>query len=484
MSSFYGNISIGNAEQYAQQASVSAAAAQASAVSANASAIQAAQSAQSVDAPELTRKILSAFPVESASGTIVTFGDGADNIPVKKLKVTLKPHQTSSGDPSPDNVRPISGYTDVTVTRAGKNIGLLNFDSFVNAGITYTRNANGSVTANGTSTSTSAGKNMSYLYLPNGNYIIGGGCPNIGVRANLYNAENSVLSRITSRGEDKPFVVDDTVDHVGFACGYVAVDTTVNETFYPMLREASFTDDMFEPYTADTYTITIPTSAGTVYGGTLTVDQGGSGTLTVGWGSVDLGTLTWYKNNGDNLYFYATVAGKARGLTNVMSDRFVTVSRSEWGSYSDAISGRDTSSQVYIKSSQYSSQTAAGFKASVSGVNIVYELENPTTYNLTAEQVTTLLGDNTVWMDADGTIDLEYRVDTQKYINDRIALLNANLAFIEEGTTASRAYSVGQYVNIKGQLYKVTASIASGATFTVGTNVVSTTVGTELTALN
>lgn len=117
-------------------------------------------------------------------------------------------------------------------------------------------------------------------------------------------------------------------------------------------------------------------------------------------------------------------------------------------------------------------------------LQVVYELAQPTTYTLTASQVKTLLGDNTLWMDADGSIDLTYRADTQKYIDSRIALLNSNLAFIEDGMTASRAYSVGQYVLISGQLYKVTASIASGATFTVGTNVVATTVGTELTALN
>lgn len=70
-------------------------------------------------------KLLTAFPTEETSGSLLTLTDGADGIPVKKLTLSLSPHQEGSGDPSPDNVRPISGYTDVTVTRAGKNLAYM-----------------------------------------------------------------------------------------------------------------------------------------------------------------------------------------------------------------------------------------------------------------------------------------------------------------------------------------------------------------------
>ena len=41
---------------------------------------------------------------------------------VKKLLVDIEMQQSGSGDPSPDNVRPISGWTGVTVVRAGENL--------------------------------------------------------------------------------------------------------------------------------------------------------------------------------------------------------------------------------------------------------------------------------------------------------------------------------------------------------------------------
>lgn len=72
---------------------------------------------------------------------------------------------------------------------------------------------------------------------------------------------------------------------------------------------------------------------------------------------------------------------------------------------------------------------------------------------------------------------------------DLVAALDAkanasNLATIESSTTASQAYSEGDYLVLNGQLYEVTTAISSGETLTVGTNISATTVGSELTALN
>ena len=59
-----------------------------------------------------------------------------------------------------------------------------------------------------------------------------------------------------------------------------------------------------------------------------------------------------------------------------------------------------------------------------------------------------------------------------------------NLATVESGNTASQNYAVGAYVCVNGILYAVTAAIASGQSFIVGTNIEQTNVGKELTSLN
>ena len=54
---------------------------------------------------------------------------------------------------------------------------------------------------------------------------------------------------------------------------------------------------------------------------------------------------------------------------------------------------------------------------------------------------------------------------------DDVLADKADIATIESGTTASRAYGIGELVYVSGTLYRVKTAIASGATFTVGTNI-------------
>lgn len=52
---------------------------------------------------------------KGASGDIITITDGAENTPLKSAVVNIEPVQSGSGDPSPTNIRPISGWSQVDV---------------------------------------------------------------------------------------------------------------------------------------------------------------------------------------------------------------------------------------------------------------------------------------------------------------------------------------------------------------------------------
>ena len=82
----------------------------------------------------------------------------------------------------------------------------------------------------------------------------------------------------------------------------------------------------------------------------------------------------------------------------------------------------------------------------------VIEITNATNPYLYASQVRTTGGSNV-------EDELEDKAD------------KTDIATVESGTTASRAYSVGELVYVSGTLYRVKTAIASGATFTVGTNI-------------
>ena len=61
------------------------------------------------------------------------------------------------------------------------------------------------------------------------------------------------------------------------------------------------------------------------------------------------------------------------------------------------------------------------------------------------------------------------------YANKSLAT-EQQIAYVESGTTASRAYAVGEYFCWNGLLYRVKTAISSGDTFTVGTNCVATVI--------
>jgi hypothetical protein len=53
------------------------------------------------------------------------------------------------------------------------------------------------------------------------------------------------------------------------------------------------------------------------------------------------------------------------------------------------------------------------------GAQVVYKLAEPIEYQLTPQEVRTLLGENNIWSDA-GNMAVEYPADTKMYIDQKI----------------------------------------------------------------
>ena len=87
-------------------------------------------------------------------------------------------------------------------------------------------------------------------------------------------------------------------------------------------------------------------------------------------------------------------------------------------------------------------------------------------------------------------VDYELRKDSNNAarsgeVYDKIKEIQSQIvptASIESGETASKAYNQGDFLVKEGALYKVTKAIAEGDALTVGTNIVITTVGGELSS--
>jgi len=215
------------------------------------------------------------------------------------------------------------------------------------------------------------------------------------------------------------------------------------------------------------------------------------GTVTRRYGVVDLGTLDWTYNSTYDFFassYLSTKTGVANQISNILCGKYTTVA----SKYANGVPSLPDKSILVAAENQYirvkdSTYTdAATLKTAMSGVYLVYELATPTTES--ADPYT-----NPQIVDPDGTE--EYVTSNSvpvghvtKYPEDLRSKIEglpwdlSMIAPIENGTTASKAYLAGQYFLKDNQFCKAKTAIASGATFTLGTNYEVTTVATELYA--
>ena len=403
----------------------------------------------------VTDKINATLITDTASGAIASFSDGAA-MPVKSLTVDIEPVQSGSGDPSPTNVRPISGHTSAVVTRCGKNVLPVTAHTQTVNGVTFTVNTDGSIAVNGTANANTAFI-LNTITLKSGTYIASKGFASTTLLLNVY--DNDARTNIASvRDNEVQFT---STGHSLNVLVYCYSGTSYNTIVYPMLRFSTETDSTFEPYTADTYTIDLD---GTRYGGTLNVE---TGVLTVDRQIVDLGTLTWTYQSANSRY-YATLNG--RRLESSDSDvpdmicttyKCISVNDFNNNGMDYAIRGNTSSNTIFIRDTRYTDATT--LTDALSGVQLCYELAQPVTVQLTAQDdITTVLGQNNIWADT-GDVEVEYRADTKLYIEKLTAPT-------EDDMIADHAISANTFFMIGNTLYRATTAIASGATITVGTN--------------
>ena len=220
------------------------------------------------------------------------------------------------------------------------------------------------------------------------------------------------------------------------------------------------------------------------------------GTVTRRYGIVDLGTLAWVYNASDGQRFVVSLSDAAgiQGNPNLLCAKYVTKTAYNTNDKSLYIS---SGKNLSVWDSSYTD--AATFKTAMSGVYLVYELATPTTESAepyqnpqivdpygTEEYVDAAESASTPTRDVAIPVghDTFYPQNLRKKIENLPWDLSM-LAPIENGATASQAYEQGKYFMRNNQFCKAKTSIASGATFTLGTNYEVTTVGAELySALN
>lgn len=358
--------------------------------------------------------------VKSASGEVASFTDGGNGLLVKSLKVNIVPKQSGSGEPSPDNVRPISGYTDVNVNVAGGNLFDKALYPFLKDNddkgwfIVGSRLRKGGGIENVT---------LGMPCKPNTRYRI---TATIGYP--LFRIAYGKMADLSFQtGSADQTIYNTQADNTTIGYREVIYQTGADATFlfiqFPYGYHTEGADSLIVEEIANTYPISL---GQTVYGGVLDVV---SGKLTI---THEIQNL---KNKNPNYTIEYTINNKRGVGFNYALDK-VSTRANGWCDHSTVTSETDPNLPQYMwfgVNSKYIfwvgildvlNMTLEEFKTwqSSHDVYVVDELATPIEVTLTPTQVNTLLGNNNIWSDS-GTVEVEYRADTTLVYNELLSLI-------------------------------------------------------------
>ena len=238
--------------------------------------------------------------------------------------------------------------------------------------------------------------------------------------------------------------------------------------------EDSAATPTFEAFSGNDYSITLPNDAGTVYGGNLHINQDGSGVLTVTKSAHVFDGTENFVLNATNEYRLSNSFGWKRYS---LGGYGIASHLAYYGTsgYRYAISD-----QIYVTWTDGGTKNnflsiLAGLYSNGTPLVIVHDLTEPQTYTLTAQQISSLFGENNVWADT-GDVTAEYTADTKTYIE--------RLTQPDQDWTADAGISIGKFFMVGNELYIATSGIAAGETIVPGTNCTKMSLAQALNNIN
>lgn len=453
---------------------------------------------------------------ETASGSIDHIEDGANDAPVLGLTVDIEPVQSGSGDPAPDNIRPISGHTSVTITRTGKNL----FPYETIPAYTYAWYSGSKALADATQPIlVRAGYTYKLQAAFDTQYTEAAPL----VRA--WRTDGSIL-------ENEPSVLNAKLNASSYLYSYMSAPKYYQapangDKWNPCQVIIQPTEDLwldirnssgrgigtsvqlelgsvvspYEPYSAQQVTLDF---GQTVYGGTLDVK---TGTLTVDSVLYQVPRLTAISVNSDYIksdacdgYIvlndpapYPLTGSPNHPATGFYCNQLVFINKGLWSSVGYPNCFTINNNQLHFNISNdllgitdYTQETTTTVKDKLltylnglydagEYIYVVYKVA-PQTYQLTPQQLSTLLGVNNIFAST-GDVSISYRADTKLYIQ-RLTKPT------EDDMTANANIPSGKFFMIGNSLYLSTTAITAGSTIQPGSNCTAISLADALNQIN
>lgn len=336
------------------------------------------------------------YLLESASGQAINITDGAP-LYLQECKAEIESVQEGSGEPSPTNVRPISGQTEVAIEDCGKNL----FNKNNIRGYGWIHGATGAfvdtdtnfISSNYINVSNWGGKQITINKRPSGT--------NPGVA--FYDANKTFVSGQSNNNatQGTPWSVTIPTNAV-----YMAFCSR-SEYLDELQLEHGDTATTYEPYNGRTYTIQL---GDTIYGGELDVV---TGELTV--------THRYEEYDGssdEEWFFYGTGSASAYAMAIYIQPSAKVTTRPICN-YAEGLISTDTYGDYDCFVSPSNGLVLVAGKRDITSVDdwktylasnpleVVYELAEPSTIQLTPQQIRLLESVNNLSCNT-GELNIEY----------------------------------------------------------------------------
>lgn len=315
---------------------------------------------------------------------------------IQSLSVSLSPIQEGSGDPSPDNVRPITGRDSVTVTRTGKNLLNPAFSAFDLVG-TYRAQKMPDTGFTLSIKDKGNGEDISGIYF---------GITEYGINANGY------IAWLIQNGTIK--FTEKYTPAYRYVTIYPTGQATLNKLLARFDIQAEFNTaaSAYEPYQAQQVTVQL---GQTVYGGTVDVTGGSAESEAIKITANDLPTPSVDSGNtGDGYYSfnfglpagkYAVSGKQLLSKCNILP--YIDSGKTTRYSFFYMLERHFRQLRILVYSETELTKDTVKQWLSDHGFELVYYTD-PTPLTLDPATLSTLKGQNNVWSDGDD-ISMTYK---------------------------------------------------------------------------
>lgn len=324
----------------------------------------------------------------------------ASAMPMPSLKVSVEAKQEGSGTPSPENVRPISGWSEVVVSDVGKNkinpntleIGYYNNNGEKINDDHYRMSALISAKSNTVYTTS--------LFVKDTKEYVGG------LVTTCWDVNENIINQYTTSS----FTTPPNTAYIRVRNFQSDSSYIMNDNFIYQLEEGS-TATTYEPYNGTTTTISLPQ---TVYGAEVDVVNGGGNKKyheikfeDLIWTNAPTGTANVYRKKAE-----LPISGKPvynSQTLDAICSTYDAESANDTYSCLDGVSGDPTGNYIYVYDSEYPNQSdLTDFANARKATQLVYELATPTTLTTQPTPIKSLEGTNNLSVDCGDVIEGEY----------------------------------------------------------------------------